>query len=252
MLAWELVSCRLTNFIGLILHHFLDANDVKWLSSFEDYKLSEDQKRAVTFTREMGAIDNSSYRQLNEVDVLKASTDLGDMRTKELLDQKGKGRATYYVVGKNLLVKTDDEIIDSLSTPVDSLSTPVHDLKTGVPSTKTPAHDLKTPAPNTKTPAHGHNEFVDKDSDAIAAIVSEISELGPRINDASLVNEIILKLCKIRPFKAVEIAKLFNRQEDYFKRKYLTKLISNKELSYTYPDMINHPDQAYITTKTDK
>lgn len=59
-----------------------------------------------------------------------------------------------------------------------------------------------------------------------------------------------MKLCAERSLKATEIAKIFNREEDYFKRKYLSGMIAKGELVYTYPDMINHPDQAYMTVTT--
>lgn len=229
--------------VRLLLHHFLDHNDVRWLSTFDQFNLNEDQKRALIFTREVGAIDNSSYRQLNGVDVLKASTDLRDMRNKEILTQKGKSRATYYVGGLNFIV--DDS--GGIRTSPLGANTPANSLKTPLPSANTPADALKTsplsantPADALKTPPH------------IDEIVLQIQELGPRINDVNQIQELILKLCAIRAFRATEIANIFNREEDYFKRKYLSKMIATKELVYKYPDMINHPDQAYITAKTDK
>lgn len=44
-----------------------------------------------------------------------------------------------------------------------------------------------------------------------------------------------------------EIALLFNKREDYIRRKYLKKLIAEKKLKYLYPEIINHPEQAYVT-----
>jgi predicted HTH transcriptional regulator len=85
----------------LLLHHFLSEDDIKWLNSFEEYQLSDAQKIGLIFLREVGAIDNSSYRQLNGYDVLKASSDLRALRDFEILDQKGKGRSTYYISGLN-------------------------------------------------------------------------------------------------------------------------------------------------------
>lgn len=64
---------------------------------------SHNQKRALIFLKEVGAIDNSSFRQINGVDTLKASADLRDLRSKSILDQKGKGKATYYVGGSNFV-----------------------------------------------------------------------------------------------------------------------------------------------------
>src|SRR5690606_14271188 len=124
--------------VRLLLHHFLDLNDVQWLSTFDQFNLNEDQKRALIFTREVGAIDNSSYRQLNGVDVLKASIDLRDMRNKDILAQKGKSRATYYVGGHNFIV--DDS--GGIRTSPLGANTPADTLKTPPPSANTPADAL--------------------------------------------------------------------------------------------------------------
>src|SRR5690606_22620350 len=211
--------------VRLLLHHFLGVDDVQWLSTFEVYDLNEDQKRALIFTREVGAIDNSSYRQLNGVDILKASGDLRDMRLKELLNQKGKGRATYYVAGKNFIIgdatedskppvdvsappQGDSEPVDDLRTPPQIVNTPVDGLKTPPQTINTPVNDLKTPP-------------LQRGSAEVDDIISQIAQLGSRVNDIERVRKIILELCAIQPFKATEIARLFNRQEDYFKRKYL-------------------------------
>lgn len=78
------------------------GEDIIWLSSFDEYNLNESQKRAIIFTREVGAIDNSVYRQINYLDKIKASFDLRDLKDKEIFEAKGKGKATYYIPGTNL------------------------------------------------------------------------------------------------------------------------------------------------------
>ena len=42
---------------------------------------------------------------------------------------------------------------------------------------------------------------------------------------------------------------LLSKREDYTKRKYLSPMIESGELEYKYPDMINHPEQAYKAAK---
>lgn len=49
--------------------------------------------------------------------------------------------------------------------------------------------------------------------------------------------------------KATEIAGYFQKEESYFKRKYLSTMIAEKKLKYLYPEMINHPEQAYLTNQ---
>ena len=45
----------------LLLHHFLGVEDIKWLTLFDSYALNEDQKKALIFVKELGAIDNNAY-----------------------------------------------------------------------------------------------------------------------------------------------------------------------------------------------
>jgi hypothetical protein len=49
--------------------------------------------------------------------------------------------------------------------------------------------------------------------------------------------------------KASEIAGYFSKGEGYMKRKYLREMIQEKQLSYLYQDMLNHPEQAYLTVE---
>lgn len=194
----------------LLLHHFLGSEDLNWLSSFNAFELNENQKRGLVLVKEMGAVDNSAYRQTNNLDTLKASTELRDLSKKGLLAPKGKGRATYYVPGENFSAPPQD-----LSTPPQDLSAPPHDL-----------------------------------SEPLKPILERISQLNKRERNSEKIKALILELCAIRPMKAVEIAKYFSKGEDYMKRKYLGPLISDRKLTYTYPDMINHPNQAYQTKKS--
>lgn len=211
----------------LLLHHFLGVEDLKWLALYESYSLNEDQKKALIFVKELGAIDNSAFRQLNTVDILKASQDLRDLRRKEILSQKGKGKATYYVAGTNYLSPNTDALV-SLSTPVDPLNTPVDPLNT-------PVHDLGTPATNKLS----------------TELKNKIDNLGQRVNDYEKMKHIIKEICAHQYFKSVEIASILKKREDYIKRKFLAAMIASRELEYLYPEMPNHPSQAYKTNNSE-
>jgi len=75
----------------------------------------------------------------------------------------------------------------------------------------------------------------------------KIFELKQREHDEQKVMRIIKNLCSIRALKSDEIAYFLNKRGDYIRRKYLNKMIERKELRYLYPEMLNHPEQAYIT-----
>jgi len=109
----------------LLLHHFLDANDLEWLRQFENFDLSDSQKQAIIFVREVGAIDNTTYRQMADCETLKASNDLRLLKTHNLFISRGKGKATYYIACIDLNTPPLD-----LSTPPLNLNTPPLDLNT--------------------------------------------------------------------------------------------------------------------------
>ena len=60
-------SDRDNNEFDLILlpHHLLDHEALEWLSQFKEIELSDAQRRALAFTRQIGAITNQDFRQLN-------------------------------------------------------------------------------------------------------------------------------------------------------------------------------------------
>nr|WP_311538521.1 ATP-binding protein [Ornithobacterium rhinotracheale] len=217
----------------LLLHHFLGTEDIEWLSHFDPFELNENQKRGLILLREMGALDNSTYRQTNNLDTHKATMDLRDLSKKGLLIQKAKGRSTYYIPGKNL------------STPAKDLSTPAKDLSTPAKDLSTPAKDLSTPAKDLSTPA--------KDLSTLPEIGEELREkiknLGQRERDNDKMMSIIAEICNNDYVRLADIAKILGRSEEHIKKKYLREMIASGILSYKYPDMINHPSQAYKTTK---
>ena len=215
----------------LLLHHFLNEEDIKWLSSFNKYGLNENQKRALIFVNETGAIDNSVHRQLNGVDVLKASSDLRMLREKEILEQKGKSRSTYYIPGLAFHGQQSDTIEElsapplspsapplspsapplGLSAPPLGLSVPVEtNLSTLPPDLSTLPPDLSTPPDEISTP-------VDRDliNTVPSGLRAKIEFLPDRINDANVLKTLILQLCEWRALKSTELSGLLGKSEKY-------------------------------------
>jgi ATP-dependent DNA helicase RecG len=91
-------------------------------------------------------------------------------------------------------------------------------------------------------------DMTDLMNELSADLAQRINELGERVNDPIVIESIIKDLCVIRPYKVVEIAILLKKGENYISRKYLKPMIHSGVLSFLYPEMINHPDQAYIST----
>ena len=177
---------------------------------FKGFDLEDSQKRALIFLREVGAIDNATHRQLNGLDVLRASADLRGLRDKDIVLQKGKGRSTYYISNQEFpLWKPNIK-----STPVEDLSAPVDQAL---------VHQLPD------------------------ALREKVQKLPIRSNDTTLLEDIIIDLCQWKPLKSTELAGILGKSEKYLLRNYVTPLRETGKLEYTYPEMPNHPQQAYKT-----
>lgn len=53
--------------IRLLLHKFFDEEDLNWLNLFSGNEFSDNQKSALIFAREIGAVDSLTYVQLTGV-----------------------------------------------------------------------------------------------------------------------------------------------------------------------------------------
>ena len=60
-----------------------------------------------------------------------------------------------------------------------------------------------------------------------------------------IMQEIILEVCKVRPFKLAELASILNKGDNYLSRKYLKPLTDAEKMEFLHTDMINYPNQAY-------
>ncbi len=227
----------------LLLHHFLDEKDLVWLQQYEYLYLNDSQKQALIFVREVGAIDNQTYRQMADCDTLKASTDLRMLKSYNLLASKGKGKATYYISGPGL----NTEATDPLNTEPAPLSTEPTGANTEPRRTNTEPGGTNTEDSDTLS-----TEANDIDRDILLKELPEelrlrIFELKERESNPKKLKEIIKDICAIRPFKLVEIASLMQKGDNYLSRKYLKPMIDLSELRFQFPEMINHPEQAYFT-----
>ncbi|NQY74197.1 MAG: putative DNA binding domain-containing protein [Candidatus Margulisbacteria bacterium] len=224
----------------LLLHHFLGEEDIKWLASFEKYKLNESQKISLIFVREVGAIDNSVYRQINRLDTLKASSELRLLKKCELLIKKGKGRSTYYVPGNELTRNMDLKGLNQDSAPVTSHSAPVtsHSAPVTSHSAPVPSHSAPVPTGDSAPVDYLINQLPQELKD-------QIRELGSKCNDPEKIKKVIVNLCHYREFRLKELAIILARQPKYILRTYLKPLLESKKIKYTQPDMPNHPNQAY-------
>lgn len=217
--------------IRLLLHHFLCEEDVLWLKRFDKYDLSDEQKLAIIFVREVGAIDNITYRQLCGLKAIKASRDLTKMDSQELLSSRKHGNQTYYRVGSVLM-----EAISEYK----PLSTDLQLLSTDPPLLSTDLSALSTDPQSVNPPTSG----------SLSTDLQErLSRVGRRTRDKNLLKDLVVDLCKITPRSISELATLLHRTDNYVKHDIVMPLREGGKLAYTIPEMINHPDQKYKVTE---
>ncbi len=202
-----------------LFHHFLVESDLAWLREVTPERLSDEEARALVFVREVGAVDNASYRSINRVDTLSASSHLRRLRDLELLEMKGAGSRTYYVPGPRLLA------VSTARTEAD--------LRKAQPDVHQAGADLHHPP--------GGNPQISE------GLRRRLPPPGTRPRQETL-RALILDLCAETPRSAREIASLLgDRDPKNLVRLHLQPLLASGSLSFTIPEMPHHPDQKYAT-----
>lgn len=201
----------------LLFHHFLNEDDLNWLSVFKEYSLNDEQLRALIFVREVGAIDNKSFRDLAKLDTLKASKNLRALRGDGLLVGNGSGNQVYYSASEEL-------------TRLITLG----------------------PSSQGSTRNSQGNELAPKRHQPISfdelpvAIRKKLTQLKlKRRRNKQDVEAFIVALCSWSPLASKEIADLLENNPTYVQQHFLSGMIDKGLIYYTYPEMVNHPDQKY-------
>lgn len=219
-------------FVALYLfHHFLGADDIRWLSRFKEHNLSGNDAKALIVVRETGAIDNATYRELGKVDTLTASAALKRLRDAGLLEQKGRGSATHYIPTDRLGLGVLSSNQDGLSSNQEALSSK-SDL--GVDTNK--FHSASGEHENRKV-------LLNEIPGELAARVGSIGQRHP----PEEVRHIVLELCRVRAWSAEEIARLLRRNTETVRQNYLRPLMRENRLAMTNPEEPNSPHQSYVS-----
>ena len=71
---------------------------MEWLVQYAEFDLVNEQKLAIVFVREVGAIDNATYRQLDStITHARARLEIHKLCDFGFIEKKGQGRNTYYI-----------------------------------------------------------------------------------------------------------------------------------------------------------
>ena len=228
----------------LLFHHLLGKDDIEWLSLFAKYELNNEQKLSLIFVRELGAIDNITYRQLNsDITSRKATFDLHRMCKGGLFELKGQKRNAYYVAGP--------EFIQLNSKP---------DGENGKPK----GDNRKLDGKNGKldgTISRANGEMYGANGEMYRAngemyraeqipeeLLERINKIGKKLASNEM-ESLILDLCSFQAFSLMELSTILQRNIMFLRNHYLKPLIKQGKLFYTIPEMLNHPNQKYTTKK---
>ena len=230
--------------IRLLLCHFFDEETLDWLKQFSACNLNDNQRTALVFLREVGAIDAVAYRQLTGCAPKLVSKELSGLKNHGLIIQKGRSRGTYYIPSEKLLGTEKMAPVQRDIAPVQRDIAPVQ-------------RDI-APVQRDIAPVQEDNADARRDNaDARENTPVEIPyKLKEKINALSrhvkveIIQQIIIELCRLCPMRREDLMRILNRKERTIKR-LITPLLG-KEIDYLYPLMPHHPRQAYVARKTEK
>ena len=201
---------------------------------------------ALVFVREVGAIDNITYRQLNsDINNQRASLDLHYLCTKGLLEQKGQSRSTYYIAGEKFVNSRDGE---SLNSRVDEENSRANILDSRA---NKPLDSRAKEALNSRgcvLNSRANEPLNSKAKHFSKGLEERIAKIGRRSQPEEM-KELIIELCRLEPMSLIELASVLKRRSSSLRYLYINSLIKNHQLFYTIPEMRNHPDQKYTSKK---
>ncbi|MHC6178538.1 RNA-binding domain-containing protein [Clostridium sp. JNZ X4-2] len=195
--------------------------------------LSKDEVVALVAALEEGQITNTRLQILINKSSIEVNKILSSLIDKKLLKTEGQRRGTIYLLS-NMFNHSSYLNENSINSEMNSISKEVNSIKKEANSINNSDNSIN------------NNEDIQKKLIDIAKKI----ENKKRVN-LSLMEDIILKLCEVKPMKLSELAKLLNRNDVGLRSNYLNKLVKQNKLKLLYPGQINHPKQAYVTDKSE-
>jgi ATP-dependent DNA helicase RecG len=194
--------------LRLLVHHLFSPEDIKWLARFKHCNLHDDDARALVVLREIGALDNATYRSVNRVDALTASGRLRKLRDLQILDQRGRGATTYYVPGGLFTAKDAGKY-----------------KKSGLP-----AQSLRG-----ESDSQLREEMESLRRELPESLRAQVEAIGRR-TPVDQLNEVILLLCNWKPLPLGQIAVVLNKNAEHLRSRNLKRLLAEGKLTYMYPE----------------
>ena len=250
----------------LLLHHFLSKENMEWLAQYAEFGLVNEQKLALVFVREVGAIDNATYRQLDStITHARARLEIHKLCDLGFIEKKGQGRNTYYIrtskvvsLGERLRPQ-GERLLPQLGTLCERLL-PQHGTlcERLLPLHGTLCERIPPQHGTLGERYQGENERYQAFEERYQGVNREelllllpddiknrIDEVGKRV-PKDILNKLVVDMCSIVPLSMDDLSVLLHRNSKSFKNKNIKVLLETKQLFYWIPEMINHPQQKYI------
>lgn len=231
----------------ILLHHFMPEEDVRWLASNRLLaELNDAQKTAIIFLREVGAIDNITYRQLSGVSAREASASLKRLENLGLLKMNGQGRNTYYTPSTTLLEMYEANA--ATSTPNNATSE--DNARTLGANAVTPGANAVT-SPSNAVTSVGNAVTAQEELDRQMLLSNLPNDIKERIynlkarNPKTIIEALIVDICAYSPHSAYELVTIFQMDAAHIKTRYIAQLLKEGRICFTIPEMRNHPNQKY-------
>ena len=243
---------------------------MEWLAQYAEFGLVNEQKLALVFVREVGAIDNATYRQLDSsVTHARARLEIHKLWELGFIGKKGQGRNTYYIRTSKVvsfgerLRPQNERLLPQHGTLGEKIPPQHGTLGEKIPPQHgtlgekiPPQHGTlgkKIPPQGEKIPPqHGtfeiesqpksRNELLRELPKGLQERVAKLGKWASR----EKVSQLLVDLCAFKPYSYEELALIIQRAAKPMKDKYIKPLRLANKLFYWIPEMINHPLQKYV------
>ena len=250
---------------------------MEWLAQYAEFGLGNEQRLALVFVREVGAIDNATYRQLDSsITHARARLEIHKLCDLGFIEKKGQGRNTYYIrtskvvsLGERLRPQ-GERLLPQLGTLCERLLPqhgtlcerllPQHGtLCERIPPQHGTLCERIPPQHGTLGERYqGENEryqafgerYQGANREELLLLLPDhikkrIDEVGKRV-PKDVLNKLVVDMCSIVPLSMDDLSVLLHRNSKSFKNKNIKVLLENNQLFYWIPEMINHPQQKYV------
>ena len=178
-----------------------------------------------------GAVDNGRMRQITGSHASDMTRILQGLVGKKALIQEGRGRWSRYRLPAG---HTDN----SLHNEDHSVHNGSHSVHNGDHSVHNGSHSV-------------HNGKMDSEIWETLLLIAAPAREKRRL-DTSLMEKLILELCRNRWLSRREISELLQRNPDGLRSRFLTPMVEHGLLRLRYPDKPNRTDQAYTAADTEE